>query len=476
MLAGLLLAETPAAGQARDTLDRGERISRELDSRLRLTVPADQPVLERLLIDHRLSTRTAFLAIDDEFSSTRILRQYEAQFQVLAQLDGVHTFYGRLRTLYNDYNSGDSFDERGDNLEEPIGDRYWYQYDDHRRQIVEDGEAGPISFTAKVGRDYFVWGSGLSLANVMYMAYADVNLGPIGIKGLFGQTPASQTVDWDASRPGYDSRTKRRYYGGELEWRGSQRHRPFVSYLVQRDRGGRDFEVIDTALAEIPTSFNYDSEYLGFGMRGTLGPQWAYRVEVVHETGDALSSPFAPGREAAQTEEDVDAWAGVGTLTFLLRDDADTRFTFECAGGSGDNDRLDANDTFGGNEPGTDDNAFNSLGFINTGLAFAPELTNLLMLRGGFSTSPLPRGQQYDWLRVGADFFVFMKVERDAPISWATTDDRLLGAEIDLHLDWQLASDVVASIRYGVFFPTDALVPGQDDVRHFLYTGVTIEF
>ena len=61
-------------------------------------------------------------------------------------------------------------------------------------------------------------------------------------------------------------------------------------------------------------------------------------------------------------------------------------------------------------------------------------------------------------------------------MNWATTDDTYVGAELDFHVDWQLASDLVASLRYGVFFPGDAIVDGQDNARHFLYTGVTLEF
>ena len=43
---------------------------------------------------------------------------------------------------------------------------------------------------------------------------------------------------------------------------------------------------------------------------------------------------------------------------------------------SGDGDRQLPTDTVGGNQSGTQDFAFNSLGFANTGLAFAPALSN----------------------------------------------------------------------------------------------------
>jgi hypothetical protein len=473
------LAAGAASAQAdRDILDRVERLSQDLDIRYRLTVPPDQPIFERLLLDHRASLRFGLLAVDNELGSTRILRQSDAQLQVLAQLDGAHTLYGRLRFLYHDFNSGDSFDGRGDEFEPPIGDRYWYQYDDRSRRIAETGVAGEGNIRVKVGRDYFQWGAGLALNNVLYHGLLDLELGPLGLRGLVGLTPATQTVDFDASRPGFDDATRRQYLGVELEWRGDPRHRPSIAYLVQRDRGHRNFALIPTALNDAPTSFSYDSEYLSFGAHGSLGAQWAYRVEAVHETGRSRSSPIDPATamQVAQTDDRIEAWAGLATLSYLFRDEHDSRLSFEVMAGTGDDDRLEANDTFLGNAPGTRDNAFNGLGYVNTGLALAPEITNLLAFRVGASTSPRPRGQQYDWLRVGVDGFVFTKIDQGAPLSVATQAESFVGSEVDLYADWQIFSDVVASVRYGVFFPGEAMPDGQDDPRHFLYTGVTIDF
>ena len=45
----------------------------------------------------------------------------------------------------------------------------------------------------------------------------------------------------------------------------------------------------------------------------------------------------------------------------------------------GDNDRLNTTNTFGGNKPNTPDNAFNGLGLLNTGLAFAPDGRRLFL-------------------------------------------------------------------------------------------------
>jgi len=47
--------------------------------------------------------------------------------------------------------------------------------------------------------------------------------------------------------------------------------------------------------------------------------------------------------------------------------------------------------------------------------------------------------------------------------------------EPDIYLNWQITSDLALSVRYGAFFPGDA-IENDGKVRQFLYTGVTIAF
>jgi hypothetical protein len=201
-------------------------------------------------------------------------------------------------------------------------------------------------------------------------------------------------------------------------------------------------------------------------------------VEIVHEFGEGLSNSFdtATGLAVSQTTEDIDAWAGLLGVSYLLRDEADSRIDLEVIGGSGDKDRFDSADTFGGNRSRTDDHAFNSLGYVNTGLALAPEPSNLLALRLGFSTSPLKGVKGFDKVRVGVSGFLFAKIDEDAPLNINTTASTFLGGEIDLFLDWRITSDLNAHVRYGVFLPGDAIPSGEDDPRHFLYAGLGYAF
>ncbi len=475
----LLCGMTSAFGQQdADVVRRLERQLREFDSMYRLAIPSDQPIAERLLLDFGGTYRFGFYTIDSPSGRTRILRQSDARLYLRAELDGTHRFFGRLRFLYNDWNAGDDFDGRGDELEDPIAERYWYQFDLRGATLAERGERVPYNLNIKVGKQFVTWGSGLTLSHALYAGLVDVEFASLGLIGLAGLTPSGDTVDFDGSRPGFDSDTDRAFFGGALEYRRSATHRPYVFVLTQRDHNERDFATFTGSLGAIPTRFNYDSTYLGVGSRGSLGPNFRYRVELVHEFGEGLSNSFDPatGLAVSQTREDIDAWAGYFGLTYLLRDETDTRIDFEVIGASGDDDRLDSADTFGGNRPGTDDNAFNSLGYIHNGLALAPEPSNLLAFSLGLSTAPLWGISDYDKIRVGVTGRVFAKIDKDAPLNVSPTADTFVGSEIDLFLDWRISSDVNAHLRYGIFLPGDAMPSGQDDPRHFLYVGLGYAF
>ena len=478
LAAGIAVA-APAWGQTSpDVVRRLERQLRQLDATYRLAVPPDQPIAERLMFDYGGSLRFGLLSVDAPCGETRILRQTDGILYLRAELDGAHRFFGRLRFLYNDFNGHDSFDGRGDEWEEPIGDRYWYQFDLRGAKLAETGQRLDYNVNLKAGRQFVHWGSGVTLSNVLYAGLLDVELADFGFTGLLGLTPSSGTIDWDGSRPGFDSDTDRAYFGGMIEYRGFAAHRPYFSALVQRDHNERDQHTFRTPIFNYPTEFDYDSEYWAIGSRGTLGPRLFYRAELIYETGEGLSSSFDRNTAApvAQTKEDIEAWAGIFSLTYLLRDDHDTRFDLEVAGGSGDDDRLDSSDTFGGNESGTTDRAFNSLGYVNTGLALAPDLSNLLSIRLGASTSPRQIGTHSDWLRLGVNGFLFFKNDEDAPLNVYTANETFIGGELDFAVDWRITSDLSASLRYGLFLPSDAIPDCQDDPRHFVYAGVTYAF
>ena len=456
-------------------LARLEQQMRDRDLEQRASLKLGQEISERSIIDAGVITRLGLFIIDDEQSDSHTLRQYEANLFVRADFDGAHRFFGRLRFQYDDWNSGDSFDDDGDDFNDPVVDRAFYEFD-YRGLMRSKGQDTPdFNFNIRGGRQYIAWNSGLTLSAPMDAALAKVQLGEFTLTGLGGRTSTRDVVDFDGSRPNFDERTARWFFGGQLDWEVSPDHTPFLYLLAQED--DNDPDQADVA-GIFPTEFDYNSRYLGFGSRGSLSNRWQYALEGVYQFGDALSSPIDQfGGSVPQTEEDISAYAGLASLTYLFLDDNDSRLDFDVIAGSGDDDRLDSSSTFGGNQSGTDDNAFNSLGFVNTGLALVPNVTNLVVLRAGASTSLLMnRITRQGDLRIGVDGFVFHKIDDDAPISVPTTNDGYVGFEIDFFIDWRIFSDLFATVRYGAFFPGEAIPDGQDNRRDFLYVGVTYAF
>lgn len=470
-------ASAAMAQQDRSQVQALSRQMEQIDRQYRLAVPEGQAIADSVYFDAGASLRVAFFSIDDQFSDAHYMRQFDGRVFARLEFDGGHRFYGRLRFQYDDWNSGQSFDGQGDQWQEPFLDRLWYEFDLRGLRQAQTGERLDYNVNAKVGKEYYHWASGLVLSQNLYAGALDLEFGSLGLVGLFGQTSALETVDFDASRPSYDDNTKRIFAGGMLEWRGTPEHIPYAYFMAQIDNNGDG--VVNIA-GLYPTKFTYDSYYAGIGSRGSLGSSWRYKAEFVYEFGQSYTSSINPVdfSPLPQVQEDISAMAGLLGLTYLFQDPGDTRFDFELLAGSGDSDRVSSSDTFGGNLPGSDDTSFNSLGYVNTGLALAPDIANLLCIRAGVSGSPLRGyGELFRNFRVGVDGFLFAKIDADAPISALTVrGESFVGGEVDLFLAWNIFSDLQFNVRYGLFLPGDAMPDGEDDPRQFVYVGMTYAF
>ena len=170
------------------------------------------------------------------------------------------------------------------------------------------------------------------------------------------------------------------------------------------------------------------------------------------------------------------AFAADFRVEYLFPGHRRTRVSSEFLLASGDDDRSDTSTTFRGNAPGTTDRSFNAFGLINTGLAQAPAVSNLMMLRCGVSTFPLGDTMEFQRLQVGLDAFLFAKFDKDAPIGEPTTAGRrYLAWEPDVFLNWQFMSDVTLALRYGISFPSDEVFP-FDDPRQFFSFSMSFAF
>jgi hypothetical protein len=464
------------AAMAQTEAERFERSLEQIRQNTLILANPEIPPDQRVTLDYGGYLSFAFLSLDDNTGNNHVLRQSEVVGYARANFDGAHEFFIRYRTGYRDFNQGDSFSGRGS---EPIDgdlDTAYYKFDLQRALAAYKGDQITGNVVVKGGRDLVYWGNGLTLSQTIDGATIDASWEQFSLSAIGGVTP-TRTVDFDASRPAFDYNTKRGFYGA-IASVDVGRHRPYMYGLIQRDYNEDD----QATIANVPTHFDYNSFYIGIGCSGALSDRWLYATEAVYEGGRSISNSYVldeTGRlipvPGGQVHDDIQAWAADFRMDYLVSDERRTRFSGEVILASGDHDRTNTSETFGGNKPGTKDHAFNGFGLLNAGLAFGPTVSNMAALRVGASTFPFLGSPTFKRMQLGADVFVFNKMLTDAPIDEPTFDHRYLGWEPDFYLNWQITSDVTFAARYGVFFPnSDAIL--KDDARQFVFLSVTYSF
>ncbi|HEX4504260.1 MAG TPA: alginate export family protein, partial [Alphaproteobacteria bacterium] len=335
---------------------------------------------------------------------------------------------------------------------------------------------GQSNLTLEAGRDLAYWANGLVLARTLDGVFIDVQQGALDAQFVAGVTPV-RTVDFDTTRPGFDYNTRRGFFGTMVNLQVGD-HRPYIYGLLQRDYNTLNETDLDAGISD--TRFQYNSFYLGAGSTGALTDHLHYGLEVAYEGGRTFSNSFRVTEFGIipddQTRNEIMAMALDGRLDYLMNDPHDTRLSFEIIAASGDSDRGITNTTFNGNAIGTNDHAFNGFGILNTGLALAPDVSNILAFRFGAATFPAPQIAAFRRLQIGTDFFILNKLRSDAPIDEPTNaGERFLGVEPDVYLNWEMTSDLTLALRYGIFFPNDRAF-GNDEVRQFFFAGLTFSF
>src|SRR5205085_11855673 len=156
--------------------------------------------------------------------------------------------------------------------------------------------------------------------------------------------------------------TRRGIYGA-MFYADVGRHRPYIYGLAQQDYNSKD----TLTTGAVTTKYDYDSWYIGTGASGALSDRWLYGIEAAYEGGRNNSNSFSAGgpfiSPIPQTRDDISAWALDARVDYVLGDPRRTRLSGEVIYASGDDDRFNStSNTFGGNAPGTSDQAFNAFG------------------------------------------------------------------------------------------------------------------
>ncbi len=465
----LACAAAPAARAQDDAARRIDRTRQGIERDTQGQVDDALPLSQRALVDYGAYATYSYLSFDDANHDNHGLNQFELVAYGQVKLDAANEFYVRGRGEYLDYNPGDAPNQRPNQIAGVV-EEAWYRFDLAEVCRANKQDRPPVDVELKAGRQFVDWGAGLTLDQYADGVSASFRSKPVTLDLLACMT-IRQTTDFDTSRPDLDISTERGFFGARVTT-PIGRANPYGYVLAQRDfnRG----EDPDTHV--YPTRYRYNSLYAGLGVNGPIGDRFLYSVEGVYEGGRGLSNSYntVTNQRVDQTADPIEAFAAKGRVDYLPGDEHRSRLSLEGLIASGDRDRVNTSATFNGNRPGTGDHAFNALGYSDTGLAFAAQVSNLMLVRVGGSIYPFPNHDPFDQLQVGLDVFVFGKTFTRAPIDEPTKDRRYLGVEPDLFVNWRPVDDVTFIARYGLFFPGAAIPSGQPNfIRQFLYAGVT---
>jgi len=465
-LLGLILFSSisiPAQGQGRGDTYLNQQ--RQVEERIRQELDQQLPAHQKVLLDWGGWFTSFFFLFDDGENSSRTLRRQDFRLWGSFNADeGIHQGYARMRMIYNDFNYGDSIDGNDDDLEGPNLDRGWYRLDVTKLLRKHGSLDLPFDLATKIGRDYVMFGTGYALSLPLDAIQISGKVADFEIDGLLGRTIHSWD-NLDASRPHY-WQSWRYFYGIQVRYTGFEKHEPFFYYVWQRDRQD------DGSPWVYLQQWRYDSEYLGVGSSGELMPNWRYSAEMVYEQGKSY------GHNQFLNRNDICAYGWDFQIEYLHPGRMHPRCIFEYMFASGDPDRLfNPSDAVFGNRSFTRDNGFNAFGFRDTGLALAPDLSNIHIWRLGASLFPFE--DNVEWLKkleVGTDWFLYNKHHSSAAISDSLADRQsgYLGWEMDYFLNWRFTSDLSWTVRYGAFFPGRAF--SDQTTRTFFLTGITWNF
>ncbi len=439
---------------------------RGIEEQVRQELNRDLPTDQKFDLDYGGWYSFYTFLWDDGVNSSRTFRQHDVRVWNSLSLDqGAHQFYTRVKTQWQDFNHGDSYNRNEDDVVGPSLDRGFYQFDLQQAMKAYAGRTQDWNFKFKIGRDWTEFGTGLALSQSLDQVLLTAENKQWEVQGL-AATSVRSSNDIDTTRPNAGD-TERNFWGTQIKYKGIEKHEPFAYFYYNEDQH-RD------AWYTLKHNFDYDSWYVGLGSTGELMRNLRYHSEWVLEGGrsyiDRLSL-LEQNRQAA-----IKAWAADFGLTYYSQRPWHPVVRGEYMFASGDADRSGSpTDVRGGNRKGND-NSFSGFGYRYTGLAFAPRLSNIHIWQLGTGITPLETIKGLERLETGTDWFLYAKNRGNAAVSDFTADDPsgFLGWEMDYYINWRITSDLAWTIRLGSFFPGEAF--SDQTSRTFLLTGVTWSF
>ena len=345
----------------------------------------------------------------------------------------------------------------------------WREPSDANGSFDQDGPHVDYAFLTldirpvwlQIGRRLYQAGQGLAYSNVGDGIELQATFPTWSLVG-FASRSVPHEANIDLSVPG-GKHSGRTFYGIEGRYIGIPNRGVYGYVVFQRDDGDEEPD-------DLTREYDYDSQYFAIGSEGTAVANVRYAAELILETGESFTS-------VTDEQKDIQAWAMDVSLVYDVQAPMQPTLYGEYAFGSGDSDRVNVTNTVGGNLAGKDTN-FLYFGFLPTGYALSPRVSNLRMIKVGAAIKPLERFSRFKDLTTSVDVYRYYKDESKGGIfdPQASGDDDDVGFEIDLTLSWPIVSDLSLDIEYGHFQPGDAYPVATDDPSEYFSVALTSTF
>lgn len=330
-----------------------------------------------------------------------------------------------------------------------------------------------VKQSVRAGRQLVTVGRGFVLADILDGVGYDRRDGGLQTEIFWGTTP-NRTLNIDTSITGFNQGlTHRDFAYGQASYTHRAGNRYYAYHVSQVDRSGTS----DTRATggQGSVDFGYNSNYTGIGANVRVTPRVLVLTEFGLQGGSTLAVPV--GRRV-----DIDASFFEALGLWSLKGANNPLVQAEYAYGSGDPNRNNVTDTFGGKQNGTSDGNFLYFGRIDTGLALSPRLSNLHMGRVGYQQRIRlnGRGNNATDPLVGFKFTEYYKDHDGGAISDTLANFRNgkkhVGRAGDIYVAWRVWNDTVLNLQYGHFAPGTAYPAGTRSETDRFLASTTLSF
>ena len=325
----------------------------------------------------------------------------------------------------------------------------------------------------RVGRQFIQVGRGFTLADnldgVDYRATFTKKLAGWDAEAFWGTTP-NREFNIDDSIIGFNHGDTRRDFGFlEANYTHHSGNRYYAYHEFQTDSSATE------SLTQRAQDFHYNSNYTGVGANIRPNQDLLILTEGGFEGGSTRTDALG----GARVDVSAEFFEALGLYT-LSQYHNNALVQAEYLWGSGDANRKNVVDSFGGKQDLSKDQNFLYFGRFDTGLALSPRLSNLHILRAGFQESLRmngPRVHATDPL-VGIKFTEYWKEHIAGAISdtLATGNGKHVGDAADMYLAWRIWSDTVLNVQYGHFKPGNAYPEGTRSGTDRYVVSTTLSF